>query len=392
MRKITLAIALGLGITGSAMASEATPGPYGALLGTYVSPDEGRDAGFGLGGQILFGLPVAEHLNLEFTGFGNHLHRTSDHGTDAQYGGGLDFVFPILSGSIQPFLLAGGGGIYEQLDTSAKAGTFSPYLNFGGGVLYKLTKKLSARAEARYLVDYNTQSIPNNDHLGDGRFSLGLQYSFYTPPAPVKAAPPPPPPPAAPLPPPDSDGDGVIDSQDQCPNTPAGVKVDAKGCPLDTDGDGVPDYLDQCPGTPKGFKVDSVGCIIEQTVILRTVNFEFNKDVLTSDAKSALDQVAAGLASQPKLTVQIDGHTDSVGTAAYNLALSKKRAESVRAYLVSKGIDASRLAAEGYGKTKPIASNDTEAGRAENRRVEFQVLNKPLAVKVINKKGAPTKK
>ncbi|MFT2536497.1 OmpA family protein, partial [Escherichia coli] len=79
--------------------------------------------------------------------------------------------------------------------------------------------------------------------------------------------------------------------------------------------------------------------------------------------------VAAGLASQPKLTVQIDGHTDSVGSAAYNLALSKKRAESVRAYLVSKGIDASRLAAEGYGKTKPIASNDTEAGRAENRRV-----------------------
>jgi len=183
----------------------------------------------------------------------------------------------------------------------------------------------------------------------------------------------------------------VPDTRDECPNTPAGVKVDARGCPLDSDGDGVADYLDQCPGTPKGFKVDAVGCIIEQTVILRTVNFEFNKDTLTTEAKDTLDLVAAGMASQPKLTVIISGHTDSVGADAYNQKLSLKRAEVVRAYMVGKGVAEVRLKAEGYGESKPIASNDTEEGRAENRRVEFQVLNKPLGVKVIKKGSNATK-
>jgi OOP family OmpA-OmpF porin len=167
------------------------------------------------------------------------------------------------------------------------------------------------------------------------------------------------------------------------------VKVDAKGCPLDSDGDGVPDYLDKCPGTPKGFKVDASGCIIEQTVILRAVNFEFNSDKLTPAARDTLDSVAAGLTGQSSLNVEIAGYTDSVGSAPYNLALSKKRAESVRSYLVSKGLSASRLVAKGYGKTKPIADNKTEEGRAENRRVEFAVLTKPLDVKVV-KKGPTT--
>lgn len=394
MRNTALAILLGLGVATAAVAEDSSRAPYVGLLGTYVQPDTVRDVSYGLGGRLLFGVPIAGPLNLEFSGFGNNLRfRTNNHANDgAQYGGGLDLVLPIFHGPIRPFLLVGGGGVYDDVPIVGGS-TFSPYVNLGGGLLVQIARQLSVRADARYVIEYNSQTYATNNTIKDGRFSLGLQYAFFTPPppppppAPVIATPPPPPP----APPADSDGDGVPDSRDECPNTPAGVKVDARGCPLDSDGDGVPDYLDQCPGTPKGFKVDSVGCIIEQTVILRTVNFEFNKDTLTSEAQDSLSQVAAGLAAQPKLSVQIDGHTDSVGSDAYNLSLSKKRANAVRAYLVAKGVDGSRVAAQGYGESKPIASNADEAGRALNRRVEFQVLNKPLTVNVVKKPSNATK-
>jgi OmpA-OmpF porin, OOP family len=159
-------------------------------------------------------------------------------------------------------------------------------------------------------------------------------------------------------------------------------------CAKDTDGDGVSDCEDTCANTPRGFKVDRAGCIVEQSVILRGVNFVFNKDQLTVPARETLDEVAAALAGQPALSVQIKGHTDSVGSDSYNRALSQRRADSVRRYLVSKGVRDSSLQATGAGESQPIASNDTEEGRAQNRRVEFVVLNDPPNVDV--KAGEPT--
>jgi outer membrane protein OmpA-like peptidoglycan-associated protein len=134
---------------------------------------------------------------------------------------------------------------------------------------------------------------------------------------------------------------------------------------------------------PPGFKVDANCRIIEQSVIVRAVDFEFNSTRLTAPAQETLDQVAGALQSQPELLVEIQGHTDSIGTDAYNLNLSKRRAESVKSYLVSKGLAASSLTAQGYGKAKPIASNATAEGRAQNRRVEFEVTNAPAHVKVV---------
>ncbi|MDP3295657.1 MAG: OmpA family protein [Nevskia sp.] len=386
MRNTALALALGLVCTGSATAADYSKTTYGAVMGSYTSPDNDRDADYGIGGQVVFlGIPLSDHLSLEFSGFGTRLDRESDGKDDAQLGLGVDLMVPLVKGPVRPFLLAGFGGAYEELGTALDDKTVSPYVNFGAGMLFALSDRLSARAEARWISIFNDDVTPGVDSLGDYRFNLGLQYAFGAP-----AAPPPPPvvakaPPPPPPPPPDSDKDGVIDSLDKCPGTPAGVKVDASGCPLDTDGDGVPDYLDKCPGTPKGFKVDAEGCIIEQTVVLRGVNFEYNKDQLTLNAQGILDAILPGLVSQPKLTLEIGGHTDSKGADGYNLALSKRRAASVRKYLISKGIAAERLASAGYGEKKPIADNTTDAGRAENRRVEFQVLTKPLAVKVLKK-------
>ncbi len=168
--------------------------------------------------------------------------------------------------------------------------------------------------------------------------------------------------------PPDSDGDGVVDYLDRCPHTPSGVAVDSSGCPLDSDADGVPDYLDKCPNTPKGARVNEVGC----WTLKATMLFDTNSSYLKDEAYPLLDEVVTILQDNPEIDVEIQGHADSTGTAEYNLWLSDRRASRVMDYLLSKGIDPDRLEAKGYGSTQPVASNDTEEGRAQNRRVELK--------------------
>ncbi|ANF58015.1 OmpA family protein [Halotalea alkalilenta] len=167
----------------------------------------------------------------------------------------------------------------------------------------------------------------------------------------------------------DTDGDGVPDYMDECPGTPAGVEVDARGCPLDSDGDGVPDYMDQCPDTPAGVEVNALGC--PANLVLRDIHFAFDSYELTDDSKQTLNVVAERLSANPNVSVRVEGHTDSVGTAAYNQRLSKQRADSVAEYLSTQGVDSARLTTEGFGFTRPVASNDTAEGRAQNRRVEI---------------------
>jgi len=170
----------------------------------------------------------------------------------------------------------------------------------------------------------------------------------------------------------DTDGDGVPDYLDECPGTPKGVMVDSRGCPLDTDGDGVPDYLDKCPGTPKGARVDSEGCwVIDQAF------FDFNKHEIKPCFHPIFDEVAAVLNNNPALRIVIEGHTDNIGTRAYNQKLSEERAKAVKRYLISKGIRSDRLSTVGYGFSTPKASNETDAGRALNRRVKLEPLPTP---------------
>ncbi len=177
----------------------------------------------------------------------------------------------------------------------------------------------------------------------------------------------------APAAPKDSDGDGVVDSRDECPNTPAGVAVNAFGCPKDSDGDGVPDFKDKCPGTTKGVKVNADGCEIANNIVINTTTdyFDFDSAVLKPAMKAALDDVVAKLNSTPgEEQLEIIGYTDSTGPAAYNQRLSERRAQAVADYLASKGIQ--NLSIKGMGESNPIADNSTREGRAKNRRVEIR--------------------
>jgi outer membrane protein OmpA-like peptidoglycan-associated protein len=203
---------------------------------------------------------------------------------------------------------------------------------------------------------------------------------------------------------PDADGDGVADLDDTCPNTKAGTKVDAKGCAADSDNDGVTDDVDRCPtlaglqslkgcpdtdgdgvadiddrcpsakgtpenkGCPEIAKVDA----IRITYIGSKIFFENNSDKLKVASLSQLDELAKILNKYEGASLTIEGHTDYNGSDAFNQTLSQNRADSVKRYLVEKGITDTRLTGVGYGESKPIADNKTALGRAKNRRVELK--------------------
>jgi outer membrane protein OmpA-like peptidoglycan-associated protein len=180
----------------------------------------------------------------------------------------------------------------------------------------------------------------------------------------------------------DADQDGIEDAADRCP-TEAGL-TELRGCPAkDSDGDSVADHLDNCP-TEKGVGTNA-GCPEKQKqlVAIQTGKLEIKESVFFATGKSViqtrsfkmLDQVARVLQQHPEVDkMVIEGHTDDRGNAEANRKLSQARAEAVNGYLVSKGVEPSRLEAKGFGPDRPLASNKTEKGRAANRRVEFIIV------------------
>jgi len=172
----------------------------------------------------------------------------------------------------------------------------------------------------------------------------------------------------------DSDGDGIADHLDHCPGSPFGKNVDENGCSKDPgrtlghaapdrDKDGIPDENDLCPETPQNIPVDDKGCAVQKDIL-----FEFDKYTLQSEYHQFLDQIAALLKKNPLIKIEIQGHTDNVGTPQYNMELSLKRARAVQDYLANRGIDAKRISAKGYGAKMGKTTNATAEGRALNRR------------------------
>lgn len=159
----------------------------------------------------------------------------------------------------------------------------------------------------------------------------------------------------------DSDNDGVPDFYDKCPNTPAGTKVDGSGCPLPV---------------PPPVKQVTVITEADRKVVkdaIANLEFDFGKATIREHSYPSLERVANLLVNK-NFSLKLAGHTDNVGSDDANMKLSKDRAESVKAFLVSKGANASRIEATGYGETQPIASNKTAKGRQQNRRVEFTLF------------------
>ena len=180
----------------------------------------------------------------------------------------------------------------------------------------------------------------------------------------------------------DLDGDGVPDFRDRCPsNTAREISrgVNNVGCPKDNDQDGIPDFRDRCLGTPFGAKVDQYGCqeVVREIkqILGADVLFGFDKSSLIDEGKAVLTQVAANINAQlaDVQTVTISGHTDSSGQEVHNQTLSERRAKTVAQFIKQQGIPSAKVQFIGYGETQAIASNATKQGRAKNRRVEISI-------------------
>ena len=295
-------------------------------------------------------------------------------------------VFP--SWTIHPYVGAGVGFLRTKLDqfqsdvlTDFQTGlvrqaddTVLAY-QLGAGIAWDIFDQISLGLDYRFLTADEGKYYPYQDQTKthvDADYKaqtlfLSANYYFRVP---KEKAPEPAPKPAAVVepapPPPDSDRDGVIDKFDQCPSTPSGTEVDDVGCAL-------PPPPPPCKTPEPGERVSLGGCGTGDTITLSGVNFEFNKSTLTPNAKTILDNVAAELNKYPEIEVELAGHTDSLGRDAYNQNLSESRADSVKRYLVSMGVDGERMAAVGYGEAQPVADNDSDEGRARNRRTELWI-------------------
>ncbi len=365
----------------------------------------------------LFGLRYGQSLNEQFNFFGDLVYGPYD-GNRAGVGdadvttlrGGLEWLFSRQQK--YNWFLSGGLGLMN-VNTDGNVDFTRPMASLGLGQAWEVGTNDAFRWEVRADQSFGNSTLPNAG-LTNVQALLGYSWGL-----------------GAPL---DSDGDGVANRLDQCPNTPKGAKVDTKGCPLDSDGDGVFDGLDKCPDTPAGVKVTADGCPVDtdgdgiadykdkcptvpapgtpdgcpldgdgdgivdandacptvpapgtpdgcppkveaapapQKLTLEGVNFDNDSAKLRSESFVILDNAAKTLKEWGDVKVEVAGYTDSVSSDAYNLSLSQRRAETVRAYLIDKGVAADRLTAKGYGEANPVADNATAEGRFKNRRVEL---------------------
>jgi OOP family OmpA-OmpF porin len=293
--------------------------------------------------------------------------------TDRQYQEFLDVGLNVVTsfntdGDYSPYLIFGAGYLGTETELGVTDNGASGTAGLGMKVRFG-DSPWSMRAEYRM-----RHAFGGDNSYTDGLTSLGVRYAFggtsggtsastaasaFTGSEAVMES--------------DSDGDGIVDKQDACPNSPQGIPVNPAGCLQDIDQDGVADERDQCTGTGAGAEVDANGCDI---IELKPVYFETESAAITRATKHSLDEAAAILLRNPDVQVEIGGHADSSGPENYNMKLSKRRAEAVRGYLEQAGVDSARMTVRGYGESRPIASNETITGRADNRRVELKLLDR----------------
>ncbi len=263
--------------------------------------------------------------------------------------------------SVTPFAKAGFG--YEWYTNTHPTDFDGLILDAGLGLKAEITKQIALKLEALYMYKMNNNGVDgSNGEVHNVAALAGLTFSFDEKAAPAAVAAV-----AAPV------AVAVVASEPKPTPKPAVVPAPKAAAPIDSDKDGVFDPQDKCPGTPVGFKVDADGCPIKATLHL---NFKFDTDtVVDTDGTAKVTNFADFMKASPAYNASIVGHTDSVGTDAYNQKLSEKRAVIVKSMLVERGVDASRLTTAGKGESVPVATNKTKEGRAENRRIEVDLTH-----------------
>lgn len=346
-------------VSGNALADHSDTRWHITPMAGYVWADDDRGAvDFdGAMGQINIGNAINEKVDLDF-----RLQYLDMGDTLEQTGAGVEATwFKDRNARLTPLFTVGAGWINNKL--SSGAGTDdSLVVDAGLGLQLRLNDHgLALRGDVRQRVDF-----AQADDFADTTALIGLVIPMGKKPVETAEAPA------------DSDGDGVIDTKDACPGTPTGTAVDSAGCPLDSDKDGVNDAADLCPNTDKGTEVDANGCAKTQAATalpVLVVYFKLNSAELSAAAKAKLDETSSKMVERKYIVAVATGYTDSTGTPEYNLQLSRKRANAVKAYLIERGVRTANVIAKGVGEADPAHSNSSKAGREQNRRVEVRLLD-----------------
>jgi len=277
----------------------------------------------------------------------------------------LNGVYEVDTGSfVTPFAKAGLG--YEWYTNTHPSDFDGLVLDAGMGLKADLTKHIALKLEGLYMYKINNGGADgSNGDVHNVAALAGLTFSFDEKAAPVAAV-------MAPV-----VAAVVAEKPKPAPVVAAPVAAPKPtpviAAPIDSDKDGVFDPKDKCPNTPAGFKVDADGCPLSATLHL---NFGFNTNkVVDADGTTKVTEFANFMKDSPAYKATITGHTDSVGKDAYNQKLSEKRAAIVKEMLVKDGVAADRLTTAGKGESAPVASNKTKKGRAENRRIEVELTH-----------------
>jgi OOP family OmpA-OmpF porin len=322
---IIAAFALVLCFPGLASAQIQEDSLHLSVMGGAIFPD--NSVNLDNGAIVGLGLGYNFTKNWGIEGFGHYAFNLDDKEVDPGeiardndiYFGRFNVIYHFLTDyNFVPYATLGVGAM--KIDSQWEDGDYtSATANAGIGFKYFFNEVVALRVEANEVVAFKKE---DGDRFSAPTVTAGLTFQFAQPTA----------------------------------------------CP-DTDSDGVCDTIDKCPGTPAGYKVDSDGCPIAVAITL-DVKFDFDKAVVKSQYRNEVERVADFLNRHPGSTAVIEGHTDSRGSAAYNQRLSDRRAAAVRDYLVREfNVDPAKITSVGYGEERPVATNDTAEGRAENRRV-----------------------
>ena len=363
---LTLGLGLALGSTGLAAEEQESAGPRAGKaylnlgLSAYRAP--GGDNFHG-GPAIGIGYMTGERLGVELL----YSHVGVNYQTPAgEVDGDADLIW------LNALYKMGQGGNRWQPFGLLGVGRTEIGDGFGGDTQVNAGFAVFGRLDRRWAFRADLRAVHSADEGGLEPFALiGMTATLGELP---------------PLAAPDSDGDGVPDPDDRCPNTPAGIPVDAYGCPLDSDGDGVPDYLDECPGTVAGAVVDEKGCHLEVEAPVSKVviiEFDFDSAQLREGHYADIRAVAQFMREHPNATAVLAGHTDVRGPDSYNQRLSERRANAVLNRLVeAEGISPSRLQATGFGEARLLTNENTQEAHQRNRRVRGQVDGTRMVIRM----------